>query len=378
MDVAPGRAELSFAPVPAEIVPGSATLVSLTDATAVRVLGPARHDPGKRQLTWDIETSIPGTAHTPAPGEWDGRQRGRSPRSADSPYTIDREPIPGSKHHASAGTPHLMEAAYTTDAIAWRASYELVLDASRRRGRLRAALTIDNRTDLDVQAATVRVTGAPQAGLQNQIDGQTGPLPAWFVLDQPVTIPAGRATRYPMLDQGREVAVAVRLFHDSVGVELDYRSLKPVAAESYGAGAPARRGDSTVFRRLEIDRDRAPWLAALPAGELLGQTFAPGDDASVVLGPAPEWHARRWQSDFLHDPHGRRVVEEIRVKIDSRATEPAVVVVREHLYRGLNWTIAYHNEVAAARKEGPQAVRFEVPVPARGSALLVYRVVYTW
>jgi hypothetical protein len=355
MRLAAGRSELRFEPVPAAIVPGSATLVSLGDPTGMRVVGPARGQAaspaGTGGLTWTVDTRRPG--------------------------------------------PHLVEAAYGTDAIKWHAGYALILGKPGQKGRLRGFVTIDNRTALDFEAAAVRVTSALLAGPA----GQPGPAPAFTALagDRPVTIAARSASSYPLLGQGRPVAAAVRLFYDPVGAELDHRGLRPVAAQGYGVGDPVRRAITTVHRRAEIDIDididREPWAGDLPAGEMLvfagaasgelsylgrGQVFGSGEGAGVILGPAPEWRARRWQSDFVSDPDGRRVVEEIRVEIESRADEAAVVVVREHLYRGLNWTVAYHNEVAEARKEGAQAVRFEVPVPAGGSALLVYRVVYTW
>jgi hypothetical protein len=356
--LAAGRAELRFEPVPAAILPGSATLVSLSDPTGMRVIGRARDQAaspaGTGELSWAVDTRRAG--------------------------------------------PHLVEAAYGTDAIKWHARYVLVLGKLPRKSLLRGFVAIDNRTAVGFEAATVRVTSATLAAA-----GQPGRAPAFTALDRPVAIAAGSARSYPLFGKGRPVAAAVRLFYDPVGTELDHRGLRPVARQDYGADDPGRRAITTVHRRAEIDVASEPWAGDLPAGELRvfasaesgelsylgrGQVLGPGEAAGagvgvgvgvgINLGPAPEWRARRWQSDFANDPDGRRVVEEIRVEIESRADEAAVVVVREHLYRGLNWTVAYHNEVAEARKEGPQTVRFEVPVPAGKSALLVYRVVYTW
>ena len=54
-------------------------------------------------------------------------------------------------------------------------------------------------------------------------------------------------------------------------------------------------------------------------------------------------------------------------------------MVREHLYRGQDWSIAYANVVLTAKdKEGQQQVSMRTRVPANGSAKVYYVVVYTW
>jgi hypothetical protein len=55
---------------------------------------------------------------------------------------------------------------------------------------------------------------------------------------------------------------------------------------------------------------------------------------------------------------------------------PVDVVVREHLYRGQTWTLAYHS--APAIKEGAQQIALAAAVPANGEAKVLYVVVYTW
>ena len=54
-------------------------------------------------------------------------------------------------------------------------------------------------------------------------------------------------------------------------------------------------------------------------------------------------------------------------------------MIREHLYRGQNWTIAYASEVVQEKdKEGPQQFALRTTVPAKGKTSLLYVVVYTW
>jgi len=53
------------------------------------------------------------------------------------------------------------------------------------------------------------------------------------------------------------------------------------------------------------------------------------------------------------------------------------VLVREHLYRGLSWTVAYFSTPVAAQ-EGHQQIALRTFVPAHGQAKVVYVVVYPW
>jgi hypothetical protein len=145
-----------------------------------------------------------------------------------------------------------------------------------------------------------------------------------------------------------------------------------VAITGCGAGASPERPDAG--RRHIFD----------PVGDALDHNGRrpvrrPGygvDPAQIVI--APGLFGARRQEDFAVDPDNRRVIEEIRVEIENRTGRPAAIEVREHLYRGLEWAIAYHNQVGRLRKAGPQEIRFALHVPARSRRLIAYRVVYRW
>ena len=61
----------------------------------------------------------------------------------------------------------------------------------------------------------------------------------------------------------------------------------------------------------------------------------------------------------------------------SERPDPVNVLVREHLYRGQNWILAYHS-APEATKEGPQQISLRTEVPAKSQQKLLYVVVYTW
>ena len=73
----------------------------------------------------------------------------------------------------------------------------------------------------------------------------------------------------------------------------------------------------------------------------------------------------------------KRLVEEFELTFDNRGDHAASVLIREHLYRGLTWTVPYYS-TDDAKKEGPQQIAMRTSVPAHGHTKVVYVVVYTW
>ena len=67
----------------------------------------------------------------------------------------------------------------------------------------------------------------------------------------------------------------------------------------------------------------------------------------------------------------------IATTLDNKREAPASVLVREHLYRGQNWTLAYHSALAAS-KEGAQQIALRAEVGAKSQLKILYVVVYTW
>jgi hypothetical protein len=136
----------------------------------------------------------------------------------------------------------------------------------------------------------------------------------------------------------------------------------------------------------------------IPAGDLrlfarrgdqvrpLGQTRVGGDaiaadavatKATIAVGSSAKVSATRKQTDFAIDADAKRLIEEITIELDNKGPTDAVVLVREHLYRGLNWSLAYYS-VPALEKEGPQQISMRVTAPAKRKTKVSYRVVYTW
>ena len=77
------------------------------------------------------------------------------------------------------------------------------------------------------------------------------------------------------------------------------------------------------------------------------------------------------------DDDDKRLVEEFVLTIKNTRKVPVDVVLREHLYRGQNWTLAYQT-AREPTKEGPQQISLRTTVPASGEGKVLYVVVYTW
>lgn len=363
-----GRNTLVFDGVPAELVPDSSALVSLTSPDDLHVLE---------------HTAVP---DPPGPEGSAATQK--------LVWTVES---------ARAGK-ELIELSYTSEDMAWRASYRLELDelpddSSLFIAHLHGRLEIINLTSATFARATVRLAddrlrADPSAGgvLFDKIPPSEHEL---ITLDRPMAIKPHSITARSLLgDRGRDVRVSLGFLYDPVGTILDSKGRRPVTDEGYGPILDSDDPAGDVRYVLEIPLGRATWAASLPPGEVVvrmgkdgvstqGSPAFPAEEVAdgytfVDLGTFPTIRTSRWQEDFFYDVMAQRVVEEIRVELENLDASTKIIMVREHLYRGLNWTIAYHNDVGSPRKLGPQAIRFDVKLEPGQKALIMYRVVYTW
>jgi hypothetical protein len=241
-----------------------------------------------------------------------------------------------------------------------------------------------------------------------------------------IAVAEGEARQFSLLGEGAQAVPAeVRKVFDPVKRKLDKAAKKPVDGRTYGLvdgddvhiyvdldlraagittvlpGGQVRvyergeRGDliplgtTRAFTPREPDGDvSATPGASPPATDDRPSSSSPlslssGNDvtshtARLAIGIAPQLTGKRRQTDYSYSADTRRLVEEFRIEIRNRGESRTAVLVREHLYRGLNWALAFHNDVGKIAKTGPQEIEFDVDVPARGKVEIMYRVVYTW
>ncbi|MGE0871066.1 MAG: hypothetical protein AB7P03_21055 [Kofleriaceae bacterium] len=284
---------------------------------------------------------------------------------------------------------------YVTGLIRWDASYSMTTTPARDHVVLRGAVAINNRTGMRYPRASVRL-----------VDGELGirgPAPSRPRADRrptkPGAAPADHALGMMDLDTG-ETRVDLRipavprpmrsvLVYDPIGTVLDAPQAVPSSDPALGTGPASPR----VTESLEIARGT---LRGLPRGRvtlvergtdgtlgLLGRAvlFEPATRVATVdtipLGTADKVTGKRERTAITIDEHGHRIVEEFTLTIENARTVAVDVVLREHLYRGLNWTLAFQSADRPSQ-EGPQQIAMRTRVAPRSSARVLYVVVYTW
>lgn len=315
------------------------------------------------------------------------------------------------------GGPASLEMMYWTDAIRWQAGYTVFADDGK--GAFDGAIVVTQPPDVDLGEVALSIVDADADGAgradDDDDDGEDGYYdddgdwvprarprrkpsgaepPAPMAIADGITL-AGSETRVHLPGAHEEVEVKELLVVDAIGTRLDLSARVPRKVKEYGA---SEGNAPPVEQSYEFELPAILRREDIPAGDLrlfarrgdqvrpLGQTRV-GDDAiaadavatkaTISVGSSAKVSATRKQTDFAIDAEGKRLIEEITIELDNKGTSDAVVLVREHLYRGLNWSLAYYS-VPALEKEGPQQISMRVTAPAKRKTKVSYRVVYTW
>ena len=96
----------------------------------------------------------------------------------------------------------------------------------------------------------------------------------------------------------------------------------------------------------------------------------------VKVGSAFDVVGERRQVNFSLDTSRRTMSEEIEVKLRNHKTEAVAVIVKENLYRWVNWQITAKTHDFL--KQDARTVHFPVRVAAGGETVLRYSVLYSW
>jgi hypothetical protein len=291
---------------------------------------------------------------------------------------------------------------YRTSLLTWDVAYTMTANPARDRAVLRGAIEIHNTTGVALPGARVRLVDATFADARVR----TAHLVSAHVTrrpPEPVAVTPRELGRLDVADGDTRVELIrdpvprpmrAVLVYDPVGAQHDRSGASPAQDADLGVRPPA---GSRVDESFEIEREPA-LTAGLPAGPvrllerradgvlaLLGEArlfeaTASGAAATTIsVGTAERVTGHRERRELTVDNHRRRVVEEFVITIDNQRPRPVEVLVREHLYRGLTWTLAYISvPVGDEAKEGPQQVAPRITVPPRSKGRVMYAVVYWW
>ena len=169
-------------------------------------------------------------------------------------------------------------------------------------------------------------------------------------------------------------------YYGQAGAE--YRLLpSPATDRNYGVQGHRKVDVYLQFRNTEANNMGMP----LPAGRMRVSKLDPADQTlefvgedttghtprnekvQLTLGSAFDVVGERRQVDFRVDTSRKTMTEEIEVKLRNQKKERVEVLVKENLYRWVNWKIASQNH--DFRKEDARTIIFPVTVAPEESAI---------
>lgn len=327
------------------------------------------------------------------------------PRGEDEDEDEEEPPPPLPKEIElvlAAPTPgrHAIHLAYITERVTWEAAYTLTTTPGRDRATLGGAIAIRNATGIPLRDVTVQVVDAELDTASRRAAEQ---ITASYAGGEPATAPtavprdlgpidiADGETRVELIANARPQPMRSVLVYDPVGTDLDRSSAHPVRDRALGGTVTSTR----VTESFEVWRDVAATrglpggpvrllerradgtVAVLGESRLFGASTRVAETDTIPVGTAEGVTGRRERREYTYDEPHKRLAEDFVLTIDNARPHPVDVIVREHLYRGQNWTLAYRSSPVAA-KEGPQQISMRMTVPPKGQGQLLYVVVYTW
>jgi hypothetical protein len=272
----------------------------------------------------------------------------------------------------------------------WSATYTMTTTPARQAVTVRGAIGLLNKTGTPIAKVHLLLF---DAGLTDPPleDCSVKPCKKLPPLDLGMRdIPAGDS-RIELLENEPPRPMHTVLVYDPIGTRLDDETPATNTDPELGLHIPI---SSHVSDGYEIMRPSSQ-PEGLPKGtgrlfergadgqlRLLGETdvFGPltrvAKADTIAMGSVDDVLGTRERHDFSNDVDSGRTTEEFWITLTSKRATPVDVVVREHMYRGLNWGIGYQS-VPDFQKEGAQQLAARVKLPAHGQTRIVYVVVYT-
>ncbi len=164
----------------------------------------------------------------------------------------------------------------------------------------------------------------------------------------------------------------------------------PMTDRNYGTPSNRKVDVYLGFRNVEQNNMGMP----LPAGRIRvskadaadGTLEFIGEDAIdhtprnekvlIRLGSAFDVVGERRQLNFAVDTSCRTMTEEFEVKVRNQKKEPVTVMVKENLYRWVNWQVTAKTH--DFEKQDARTAHFPLKIAAGGETVLRYTVHYSW
>jgi hypothetical protein len=303
---------------------------------------------------------------------------------------------------------------YQTGGITWWADYNLIFnegkDANSGVLDLAAWVSVINQsgapypeTKLKLIAGDVNRVEAPQPAMvmakreramdfaQNDAAGFQEKAFSEFhlyTLGRRTTLPNNSTKQVELFDQAKQIPAKKVLVY--YGLAMPYAYPNPMTDRDLGIPS-----NKKVDVYLEFKNDKQYGLGVpLPAGrirvsqldsadgtlEFVGEDsidHTPKDETvRVKLGSAFDVVGERKQTDFKVDTRAHSIEEAVEITLRNHKTQPVDVIVKENLYRWSNWSVIEKSQDFT--KEDARTIHFPVKIAKDGTAVVRYRVRYTW
>ena len=209
-----------------------------------------------------------------------------------------------------------------------------------------------------------------------------------YTLGRPTTLPDNSTKQIELFAAARGVPCEKTLVY--YGLTPGYYGSSPMTDRNYGTQSNSKVDVYLGFRNSPENNMGMP----LPAGrirvsklddadktlEFIGEDtidHTPSKEKVLIkLGSAFDVVGERRQVNFSVDTTRKTMTEEIEVKLRNQKKEAVTVIVKENLYRWVNWSIAQKSH--GYEKQDARTVHFPVRIAAGAEATVRYTVQYSW
>lgn len=328
------------------------------------------------------------------------------------PSTLVTRPTLVWKLHAEEDGERLVRTTYQTDGLTWRADYHLVLDETETTAELGGWVTLMNLSGTGYENATLKLIAGDVQRVQPQHGGgglfggaqravramppTTFEQKAFFeyhlyTLPRRTDILANQTQQIMLFPTAHDVS-AEKVFvyyglsqdqswrftpHPQTDANLGRQSSSDVdvyvrfrnEAEN-NLGMPLPRGKVRVYKMDDADE-----TLEFVGEDLIDHT--PRDEEILIkVGKAFDVVGERTQTDYTLSSAGRELTESLRIQIRNHKEEAVEVIIRENLFRWLNWEITTAS--AEYEKIDSRTIHFTVNVPPGDEQTVSYTVQYSW
>ncbi len=316
--------------------------------------------------------------------------------------------------YAGVGGEHRTRVSYQTEGMTWWADYNIVFaegkDANSGTLDIGAWVSILNQSGASYPDARLKLVAgdvhrAPQpgqeySGFRGEMDRAAQSAPAGFAeksffeyhlytLGRQTTIPENSTKQIELFDPAKGVpADKVMVYYGLQGWpsffpnpvtdrDLGYQTNKKVDiylrfknGKENGMGMPLPSGRIRVSKLDPEDQSL----------EFIGEDVidhTPKDEQVLIkMGSAFDVVGERSIQDFKVEYGAHWLEETIEIKLRNHKTEPVNVIVKENLYRWVNWEIK--DKTHEFEKIDARTVHFPVRVEPDKEVVVRYKVRYTW